>query len=61
MHAHKSKWKTTDKWKFHTGCHIVIPDSEAHHQEIEVQTQNCEKNWMHMHLHYNIVKQLESK
>ena len=21
-------------------CHIVIPDFEAHHQEIEVQTQN---------------------
>ena len=29
--------------KFHTGCHIVIPDSEAHCQEIEVQSQIVKK------------------
>ena len=38
------KVQTTNKQKFHMSCHIVIPDFEAHHQEIEVQTQNMGKS-----------------
>ena len=37
------KVKNRNKQKFHTSCHIVIPDSEAYHQEIEVQTQIVKK------------------
>ena len=33
------KAKNSNKRKFHTSCHIVTSDSEAHHLEIEVQTQ----------------------
>ena len=33
------KAKNTNKQKFYTSCHIMASDSEAHHLEIEVQTQ----------------------
>ena len=38
------KVQTTNKQKFHTSCHIFIPDFEAYHQEIEVQAQNMGKS-----------------
>ena len=37
------KVQTTNKQIFHTSYHTPKPDFEAHHQEIEVQTQNMEK------------------